>query len=106
MTQGGVRCRPQPRPRVRPLKFGLGVGPDRLGARAGPGRLGLAGFAPLLVILAALGLIALGAGILIVGNGGPHEERVLLAVLTAGAGSASPGSASRHALSGCAAWPP
>ena len=38
------------------------------------------------MIVAAVFLIALGAGILIVGNGGPHEERVLLGFLAIGSG--------------------
>ena len=45
-----------------------------------------AGIGLLIMIVAAVFLIALGAGILIVGNGGPHEERVLLAFLAIGSG--------------------
>ena len=46
----------------------------------------LAGLGLLLVLLTALGLTALGAGILIVGNGGPHDQRVLLSLLLLAAG--------------------
>ncbi len=46
----------------------------------------LAGLAPLVAILAAVGLTALGAGILIVGNGAPRDHRVLLGLVLAGAG--------------------
>jgi signal transduction histidine kinase len=45
-----------------------------------------AGIGLLIMIVAAVLLIALGAGILIVGNGGPHEERVLLGFLAIGSG--------------------
>ena len=45
-----------------------------------------AGIGLLLMIVAAVLLIALGAGILIVRNGGPHEERVLLGFLAIGSG--------------------
>ena len=45
-----------------------------------------AGIGLLIMIVAAVFLIALGAGILIVGNGGPHEERVLLGFLAIGSG--------------------
>src|ERR1700750_234321 len=45
-----------------------------------------AGVGLLLVVLAAVSLIALGAGILIVGNGGRPEQRVLLAFLAIGTG--------------------
>ena len=37
----------------------------------------LAGLGPLVVILATVGLVALGAGVLIVGNGGPRDQRLL-----------------------------
>jgi signal transduction histidine kinase len=46
----------------------------------------LAGLVLLLVILAAVGLTALGAGVLIVGNGGPRDQHVLLALLVLGGG--------------------
>ena len=45
-----------------------------------------AGIGLLIMIVAAVFLIALGAGILIAGNGGPHEERVLLGFLAIGSG--------------------
>src|SRR5690349_23625017 len=45
-----------------------------------------AGIGLLLMIVAAVFLIALGAGILIVGNGGPRDQRVLLAFLAIGTG--------------------
>jgi hypothetical protein len=45
-----------------------------------------AGIGLLIMVVAAVSLIALGAGILIVGNGGPHEERVLLGFLAIGSG--------------------
>src|SRR5689334_24878467 len=45
-----------------------------------------AGIGLLILIVAAVFLIALGAGILIVGSGGPHEERVLLGFLAIGSG--------------------
>jgi len=45
-----------------------------------------AGMGLLTLIVAAVLLIALGAGILFVGSGGPHEERVLLAFLAIGTG--------------------
>ena len=70
-----------------PLKFGLAAGLTASARGLGLAILGVAGVAPLLVSLVALGLVALGAGILIVGNGGPAEERVLLAVLLTGAGA-------------------
>ena len=46
----------------------------------------LAGLGLLIVIVGALFLIALGAGVLIVGNGGPRDQRVLLALVVIGAG--------------------
>ncbi len=46
----------------------------------------LAGLGLLVVILAAVGLVALGAGVIIVGNGGPRDQRVLLGLLVLGAG--------------------
>jgi hypothetical protein len=45
-----------------------------------------AGIGLLMMIVAAVLLIALGAGILIVGNGGPRDQRVLLAFLATGTG--------------------
>ena len=45
-----------------------------------------AGIALLIMIVAVVFLIALGAGILIVGNGGPRDQRVLLAFLAIGTG--------------------
>ncbi|HWN00035.1 MAG TPA: histidine kinase [Streptosporangiaceae bacterium] len=45
-----------------------------------------AGIGLLIMIVAAVFLIALGAGILIAGNSGPHEERVLLGFLAIGSG--------------------
>jgi signal transduction histidine kinase len=45
-----------------------------------------AGIGLLIMIVAAVFLIALGAGILIVASGGPHEERVLLGFLAIGSG--------------------
>jgi len=48
----------------------------------------LAGLGLLAVILAVVGLTALGAGILIVGNGGPRDQRALLSLLMLGAGLA------------------
>jgi len=46
----------------------------------------LAGLVLLLMILAAVGFTALGAGVLIVGNGGPRDQRVLLGLLLLGGG--------------------
>jgi signal transduction histidine kinase len=46
----------------------------------------LAGLLLLAVILATVGLVALGAGVLIAGNGGPRDQRVLLGLLLLGAG--------------------
>jgi signal transduction histidine kinase len=46
----------------------------------------LAGLGLLIVIVGALFLTALGAGVLIVGNGGPRDQRVLLALVVLGAG--------------------
>jgi signal transduction histidine kinase len=48
----------------------------------------LAGLGLLLVGLLAVGLTALGAGILIVGNGGPTDQRTLLGLALTGAGLA------------------
>jgi len=45
-----------------------------------------AGLGLLLVILAPVLLTALGAGILIVGNGGPRDQRMLLVLLAVGTG--------------------
>ena len=70
----------------RPLRFGLGAGLTAAARGLALALLGLAGFLPLLAMLVALGLIALGARILIVGDGGVGQERVLLGVLTAAAG--------------------
>jgi len=72
---------------LQPLNFGLGAGLTAAARGLVLAVLGLAGLAPLLVSLVALGLVAFGAGILIVGNGAPPDERVLLAVLLAGAGA-------------------
>ena len=46
----------------------------------------LAGLGLLIVIAGAVFLTALGAGVLIVGNGGPRDQRVLLALVVLGAG--------------------
>ena len=46
----------------------------------------LAGLGLLIVIVGAVFLTALGAGALIVGNGGPRDQRVLLALVVLGAG--------------------
>jgi hypothetical protein len=46
----------------------------------------LAGLGMLIVIAGAVFLTALGAGVLIVGNGGPRDQRVLLALVVLGAG--------------------
>ena len=46
-----------------------------------------AGIGLLIMIVAAVFLMALGAAILIVGHGGPHEERVLLGFLAIGSGA-------------------
>ena len=46
----------------------------------------LAGLGLLIVIAASVFLTALGAGILIAGNGGPQDKRVLLAVIALGTG--------------------
>jgi signal transduction histidine kinase len=48
----------------------------------------LAGLGLLLVVLATVGLTALGFGVLIVGNGSGHNQRLPLALLVAGAGLA------------------
>jgi signal transduction histidine kinase len=46
----------------------------------------LAGLGLLIVIAAGLFFAALGAGVLVVGNGGPRDQRVLLALLAIGTG--------------------
>jgi signal transduction histidine kinase len=46
----------------------------------------LAGAGLLIVMVGAVFLTALGAGVLIVGNGGPRDQRVLLALVVLGAG--------------------
>jgi len=72
-------------PRSRP---GLGLGAGLVAAARGLAFCGLmlAGLGLLLVLLAALGLTALGAGLLIIGNGGPRDQRALLVVLVLAAG--------------------
>ncbi len=67
---------------------GIGLGAGLVAAARGVAFFGLmlAGLGLLLVLLAAVGLTAVGFGVLIVGNGGPHGQRVLLGLLVAGAG--------------------
>jgi signal transduction histidine kinase len=74
-------------PRLVPLRFGLRAGLTDSVRGLALAAVALAGFAPLAVILAAAGLIAVGAGLLMAGNGGPPGQRVLLAVLVTGAGA-------------------
>ena len=79
--------RPQPsRPQGSRPRLGLGAG--LVAAARGLAFFGLmlAGLGLMLVLLMTLGLTALGAGILIVGNGGPHDQRVLLSLLLLAAG--------------------
>ncbi len=73
-----------PRP---PLRFGLAPGLAASARGLALALVGLAGFVPVLVVLTALGLIGLGGGILITWTSDPPAERVLFAVLTAGAGA-------------------
>src|SRR6266571_1000384 len=71
--------------RGRP-RFGLGAGLVAAARGLAFAGLMLAGLGPLVMILAAVGLTALGAGVLIVGNGGPRDQRVLVALLLLGSG--------------------
>jgi signal transduction histidine kinase len=71
--------------RTRP-RFGLQAGLVAATRGIAFAALMAAGIGLLILIVAAVFLIALGAGILIVGSGGPHEERVLLAFLAIGSG--------------------
>ena len=72
-------------PRTRP-RFGPHAG--LVAATRGVAFTGLmlAGLGLLIVIAGAVFLTALGAGVLIVGNGGPRDQRVLLALVVIGAG--------------------
>jgi signal transduction histidine kinase len=73
--------------RGRP-RFGLEAGLVAAARGLAFAGLMLAGLVLLAVIVAAVGLIAFGAGLLIVGNGGPRDQRVLLFLLVFGAGLA------------------
>src|ERR1700745_2244665 len=77
----GLPSPPRARPRVCPQ---AGVMPATRGVAFAA--LMAAGIGLLILLVAAVFLIALGAGILFVGSGGPHEERVLLAFLAIGTG--------------------
>jgi hypothetical protein len=72
---------PRTRPRFGP-QAGL-VAATRGVAFAG---LMLAGLGLLIVMAGGLFFTALGAGVLVAGNGGPRDQRVLLALLAAGTG--------------------
>ena len=85
-----------------PLRFGLRAGLTDSVRGLALAAVALAGFAPLAVILAAAGLIALGAGLLIAGNGDPPGQRVLLAVLVTGAGQPGLVRDPQHAPRACA----
>jgi signal transduction histidine kinase len=71
--------------RGRP-RFGLEAGLVAAARGLALAGLMLAGLVLLAVILAAAGFIALGAGLLIEGNGGPRDHSMLLALLVLGAG--------------------
>ena len=72
-------------PRTRP-RFGPQAGLVAATRGVAFAALMAAGIGLLMMIVAAVFLIALGAGILIVGNGGPRDQRVLLAFLAIGTG--------------------
>ncbi len=74
-------------PRLAPLGFGLGAGLTAAARGLALTAVALAGLVPLAAILAAAGLVALGAAILAGSFGGPADQRVLLAVLVTGAGA-------------------
>jgi hypothetical protein len=74
-----------PPPRTRP-RFGPQAGLVAATRGVAFAALMAAGIGLLIMIVAAVFLIALGAAILIVGHGGPHEERVLLGFLAIGSG--------------------
>ena len=71
--------------RDRP-RFGLEAGLVAAARGLAFAGLMLVGLVLLAVIVAVIGLIALAAGILIVGNGGPPDQRMLLGLLLLGAG--------------------
>ena len=71
--------------RTRP-RFGLGAGLVAATRGIAFAGLMLAGLGLLVVIAAAAFFTALGAGVLIVGNGGPRDQRVLLALVVLGTG--------------------
>ena len=65
----------------------------------------LAGLGLLIVIVAAVFLTALGAGILIVGNGGPQDSTCCWPSSCSAPGSAWPGSPCRPRCWASAGWP-
>ena len=73
--------------RSRP-RFGLEAGLVAAARGLAFAGLMLAGLVLLAVIVTAVGLMAFGAGLLIVGNGGPRDQRVPLFLLVFGAGLA------------------
>ena len=73
-------------PRRTRSRFGLQAGLVAATHGVAFAGLMLAGLGLLLVILAPVIFTALGAGILIVGNGGPRDQRALLALLAVGTG--------------------
>lgn len=71
---------------ARRMKFTLGECLAATGRGVAFAGLMAAGFGLLVVLVAAVFFIALGAAILIAGNGGPRDQRILLGLLAVGAG--------------------